>query len=210
MKEGRTQLFEFINEKSKKFWLIDFRGRSLSFRFGKGEASSKGQYRSKSFADEISASNEADRLIMVKIEEGYKEIEWFGWDKFFGRDKPREPVKIDPKIIDAQKKYWKNYQPLLLEWIKLIEDAKEDAFEKYKTRKLYVDIETKQNRLVFYAKIPAEKKRELLYKRDGGPLMKEQIDLLKMFCVDYPVVHDHWLEDLECIHAEIWTDLDEY
>lgn len=116
--------------------------------------------------------------------------------------------KSKEEMVEAGKKYWENYHPLRQEWIKLIEKAKKVALEKHGTDKLSVYIATEENRLVFYAIIPGEKKGKFLYRCNGGSLMKEQIDLLKIFCVDYLEVQTNWREDLGCTGARISTDFD--
>src|SRR5579884_3778385 len=63
--------FTFAGERSQRFWDIELNGASLTVRYGK--AGSKGQGRTKTFADEAKARAEHDRLIRAKLAAGYVE-----------------------------------------------------------------------------------------------------------------------------------------
>lgn len=114
--------------------------------------------------------------------------------------KPEDPNKGRVAAMEAaRKKYEEIYHELMEHWLGMIEQAEEVAFEKYGTRALSVYIATEQNRLVFYAMLPGERKGKFLYRRDGGQLMKEAVELVRVQEEGYSgyveVVND-WQEDL--------------
>jgi predicted DNA-binding WGR domain protein len=63
------QRFEFINEKSSKFWEVRVQGTSVDVQYGK--IGTKGQALAKEFADEGAARTHAEKLGSEKQKEGY-------------------------------------------------------------------------------------------------------------------------------------------
>jgi DNA ligase-1 len=63
--------FEFVDDKSSKFWEISREGASVTVRFGRIGAN--GQTQTKTFADEPAAKKHADKLIEEKTGKGYVE-----------------------------------------------------------------------------------------------------------------------------------------
>ena len=63
--------FEFVDDKSSKFWEISRDGVNVTVRFGRIGAN--GQTQTKTFADEAAAQKHADKLIEEKTEKGYEE-----------------------------------------------------------------------------------------------------------------------------------------
>ena len=63
--------FEFVDDKSSKFWEISADGVNVTFRFGRIGAS--GQTQTKTFADESAAQKHVQKLIGEKREKGYVE-----------------------------------------------------------------------------------------------------------------------------------------
>ncbi len=165
-----------------------------------------GLYEGKSLKLTRTSEGSYDSSEEEHIQKMFDEAEKLYKLKYEQEQKKKKPSKQE--IENARKKYWANYEPLRQEWIKLIKQAQQAAFEKHGTRKLSVYIATNQNELVFYALVPGEKRGKLLYKCDGGSLMKEQVALLKIFCVDYLAVQTNWQEGLECTKARISTDFD--
>ena len=63
--------FEFSDEKSNKFWIIELDGESYTVNFGR--IGTNGQTQTKEFASADAAKKEYDKLIAEKIKKGYKE-----------------------------------------------------------------------------------------------------------------------------------------
>jgi uncharacterized protein (TIGR02996 family) len=63
--------FVFSNAKSHKFWNIELHGNSFTVTYGR--QGTKGQSKTKEFADEAKAQKEHDKLVKVKLEKGYVE-----------------------------------------------------------------------------------------------------------------------------------------
>lgn len=66
-----TRHLEFISGSSRKFWEISVSGNSFTVRFGR--IGTSGQTQTKTFADEPTAKQEADRLVTEKLKKGYLE-----------------------------------------------------------------------------------------------------------------------------------------
>jgi predicted DNA-binding WGR domain protein len=66
-----ARYFEFVSGSSQKFWEISVAGCSFTVRFGK--IGTSGQTQTKTFADEITAKNQAERLVSEKVKKGYVE-----------------------------------------------------------------------------------------------------------------------------------------
>lgn len=64
--------FEFVEGKSSKFWEVSASGSTVAVRFGRIGANGTAQ--EKTFADEVKAKAEADKLIREKVSKGYKEM----------------------------------------------------------------------------------------------------------------------------------------
>lgn len=67
-----TRRFEYVDEKSSKFWEIRVIGASLTVCYGK--IGTEGQTQSKEFADVGSAEKQAKKLIAEKTGKGYREV----------------------------------------------------------------------------------------------------------------------------------------
>lgn len=65
------QSYIYNDEKSSKFWRIDYSGNDLVVNFGKTD--SLGRFQIKEFEDENKCKKEALRLIASKIKKGYQE-----------------------------------------------------------------------------------------------------------------------------------------
>lgn len=63
------QRFEFVNEKSSKFWEIRVNANAVDVQYGK--IGTKGQALAKEFADEATANKHRDKLVAEKQKEGY-------------------------------------------------------------------------------------------------------------------------------------------
>ena len=61
--------FEFVNDKSSKFWEVSVKGKYLTIRFGK--ISTDGQTSIKEFRTHAEAKAQADKLVINKMEKGY-------------------------------------------------------------------------------------------------------------------------------------------
>ena len=68
---GSVRHFEFIGGSSRKFWDISTSGNSFTVRFGR--IGTAGQSQTKTFADEVKAKHEAEKLIAEKLRKGYVE-----------------------------------------------------------------------------------------------------------------------------------------
>jgi len=67
--DGQLQRFEFVNEKTSKFWEIRVSGRSLEVRHGK--IATEGQRQAKGFDSESEAQKYAEKLVEEKLNSGY-------------------------------------------------------------------------------------------------------------------------------------------
>lgn len=65
--------FIYHDEKSNKFWWIDYEGDSLAVNYGK--VGSIGKFQTKEFDNEEQCLKEASKLIAAKMKKGYQEIE---------------------------------------------------------------------------------------------------------------------------------------
>src|SRR4030095_15535954 len=63
--------FEFVDDKSSKFWEIAVAGNEVTVRFGRIDTN--GQTQTKTFGDAAAAQKHADKLIGEKTEKGYVE-----------------------------------------------------------------------------------------------------------------------------------------
>ena len=68
-----ARYFEFVDDKSSKFWEIAVAGTDVTVRYGRIGAN--GQTKTKSFDDETAAQDHADKLIDQKTGKGYEETE---------------------------------------------------------------------------------------------------------------------------------------
>lgn len=82
--------FELLDGKSAKFWEIELDGKSHTVRYGK--LGSKGQSKTKTFADEAAANKDAEKLIASKTKKGYAEVE----------AETATAPSIDPALLDAE------------------------------------------------------------------------------------------------------------
>ena len=63
--------FEFSDDKSNKFWIIELDGNEFTVNFGR--IGTNGQTQTKEFASPDAAKKEYDKLIAEKLKKGYKE-----------------------------------------------------------------------------------------------------------------------------------------
>lgn len=85
--------FTFKDNKSDKFWSIDYSGNDFTVNYGKTGAI--GKYEIKEFESEEACKKEAEKLISQKIKKGYKEIEHYNFD---------ERIYIDDEEMGQNKK----------------------------------------------------------------------------------------------------------
>jgi DNA ligase (NAD+) len=67
--DGQFQRFEFVDEKSSKFWEILVEGPSVEVRYGK--IGTNGQNQTKAFDDESAALKHAEKMVGEKLKGGY-------------------------------------------------------------------------------------------------------------------------------------------
>jgi DNA ligase-1 len=65
--------FEYVEDSSSKFWEVSVVGREMTTRWGR--IGSAGQTRTKTFKDEAAAQTQAEKLIVEKTADGYREKE---------------------------------------------------------------------------------------------------------------------------------------
>jgi predicted DNA-binding WGR domain protein len=63
--------FQFSDDKSNKFWIIELDGNEFTVNFGR--IGTNGQTQTKEFASPEAAKKEYDKLIAEKVKKGYKE-----------------------------------------------------------------------------------------------------------------------------------------
>lgn len=68
---GGFRRFEFVDDKSSKFWEVSHSGSDMTTRWGR--VGSNGQSKTKTFADEATAAKQTAKLIEEKTGEGYAE-----------------------------------------------------------------------------------------------------------------------------------------
>jgi len=78
------QRFEFVNEKSSKFWEVRVRAIAVDVQYGK--IGTKGQALTKEFADDEAARKHADKLVSEKHREGYVIASNLGGDGPIAKD----------------------------------------------------------------------------------------------------------------------------
>ena len=66
-----VRYFEFIDDKSQKFWEITVSGSDVTVRYGR--IGSDGQSKTKSLGDEATAARHAEKMIAAKTGKGYVE-----------------------------------------------------------------------------------------------------------------------------------------
>jgi len=69
---GKCRRFEFVAGSSDKFWELALKGNRVEVRFGRN--GTIGQSTVKTFANEVTAANHADRVIRQKLGKGYVEV----------------------------------------------------------------------------------------------------------------------------------------
>ena len=69
---SKARRFEFSDGDSNKFWEVSVHGADITVNFGR--IGTKGQTKTKTFADAAAAQREADKLIEEKTQKGYQEI----------------------------------------------------------------------------------------------------------------------------------------
>jgi DNA ligase 1 len=68
---GAARYFEFVDEKSSKFWEVSQRGNEMTTRWGK--IGTAGQSKTKPFSDEATATKAVAKLVEEKTADGYVE-----------------------------------------------------------------------------------------------------------------------------------------
>jgi len=68
---SETRYFEFVDEKSSKFWEVTFSGQDVSVRFGR--IGTNGQMKTKSLPNGEAAHIHAENLVNEKRKKGYVE-----------------------------------------------------------------------------------------------------------------------------------------
>ena len=77
--------FIYHDEKSNKFWWIDYEGDSLAVNYGK--VGSIGKFQTKEFDNEEQCLKEASKLIAAKMKKGYQEDPKFNFmDRYYFDD----------------------------------------------------------------------------------------------------------------------------
>ena len=77
--------FIYHDEKSNKFWWIDYEGDSLAVNYGK--VGSIGKFQTKEFDNEEQCLKEASKLIAAKMKKGYQEAPNFNFmDRYYFDD----------------------------------------------------------------------------------------------------------------------------
>jgi DNA ligase-1 len=69
--DSKARRFEFSEGNSNKFWEISVEGADMTVTFGR--IGTKGQTKTKTFADAAAVQKEADKLIAEKTGKGYQE-----------------------------------------------------------------------------------------------------------------------------------------
>jgi DNA ligase-1 len=67
-----TRRFEFSEGSSNKFWEVSVHGSEMTVRYGR--IGTAGQSSVKTFANDVAAAKEADKLIQQKLDKGYTEV----------------------------------------------------------------------------------------------------------------------------------------
>jgi DNA ligase-1 len=67
---GDTRYYEYVDDKSSKFWEITVSGKSHTVRYGR--ISTSGTSKTKTFATEAAARADADKLASSKVKKGYE------------------------------------------------------------------------------------------------------------------------------------------
>ena len=87
------QVYRYTDEKSDKFWYIDYSGTDLMVNFGKTGTS--GRFQVKEFDDQAACEKEAGKLIASKVKKGYALWEDFDFNSHLYYDD--EEVGVHPK-----------------------------------------------------------------------------------------------------------------
>jgi len=87
------QVYRFTDEKSDKFWYIDYSGTDLMVNFGKSGTS--GRFQIKEFDDQAACEKEAGKLIASKVKKGYALWEDFNFNSHLYFDD--EEIGLHPK-----------------------------------------------------------------------------------------------------------------
>jgi DNA ligase (NAD+) len=72
MDEGDVQYFEYVDDKSSKFWEVRVDGTSVNVRYGR--IGTAGQTITKDFDDPAAARKHADKLVAEKLKGGYQRV----------------------------------------------------------------------------------------------------------------------------------------
>jgi predicted DNA-binding WGR domain protein len=127
--DSESRYFEFIDEKSSKFWEVRVAGSNVDVCYGK--IGTAGQKQSKPFSDGAAASKQAEKLIAEKVGKGYhaavKQVNQDAGDvpdmkKIIGQEK----LKISPSTIEKLRLDKK--QNLVGRYSKIL-DLREHAFD---------------------------------------------------------------------------------
>lgn len=86
--------FSFTDDKSDKFWWIDY-GEGTDFAVNFGKTGTSGRFQLKEFDSEEKCRKEAEKMIAQKVKKGYKEDNNFDFDNHFYFDD--EEFGLHPK-----------------------------------------------------------------------------------------------------------------
>ncbi len=70
--EGEVQRYEYVDDKSSKFWEVGIDGTSVNVRYGK--IGTAGQTNTKDLGDASAASRHAEKLVAEKLKGGYQRV----------------------------------------------------------------------------------------------------------------------------------------
>ena len=99
MVQAISESYRYQDEKSNKFWRIEYAGAALAVNYGKTDTI--GQYQLKEFGDEQECEKEAKKLIASKQKKGYQPYAEFDPDKYFYMDDDEfglHPLTSHPKF----------------------------------------------------------------------------------------------------------------
>ncbi|MDR3296291.1 MAG: WGR domain-containing protein [Clostridiales Family XIII bacterium] len=99
MEQNKIEAYRYQDEKSDKFWRIEFSGSALAVNYGK--TGTIGKYQIKEFDDGEACEKEAEKLIASKLKKGYWVFEEFDPDKrlyFDDEEADLHPLTSHPKF----------------------------------------------------------------------------------------------------------------
>ena len=100
--ERRVRRFEFVDERSAKFWEIKVTAKNFEVHYGR--IGTSGQTQLKAFDDAAAARNNAEKLIAEKLKGGYIEQEPTASNALPSKAKPVAPKSTPVKLTQPAKK----------------------------------------------------------------------------------------------------------